>query len=41
MILFSPAKINIGLQIIMHREDGFHNLQSIMYPVGLCDILEI
>ena len=41
MILFSPAKINIGLQIIERRGDGFHNLQSIMYPVGLCDILEI
>lgn len=41
MILFSPAKINIGLQIIERRKDGFHNLQSIMYPVGLSDILEI
>ena len=41
MILFAPAKINIGLQIIGRREDGFHNLQSIMVPVGLCDILEI
>ncbi len=41
MILFSPAKINIGLQIIQRRPDGFHNLQSLMYPVGLCDILEI
>ncbi len=41
MILFSPAKINIGLQIISHREDGFHNLRSVMFPIGLCDILEI
>lgn len=41
MILFSPAKINIGLQIIQRRGDGFHNLQSIMIPVGLFDILEI
>lgn len=41
MILFSPAKINIGLQILEKREDGFHNLRSIMYPVGLCDVLEI
>ena len=41
MILFSPAKINIGLQIIERRKDGFHNLQSIMFPLGLCDILEI
>lgn len=41
MILFSPAKINIGLYIIERRPDGFHNLQSVMYPLGLSDILEI
>jgi 4-diphosphocytidyl-2-C-methyl-D-erythritol kinase len=41
MILFSPAKINIGLRIIQRRPDGFHNLQSVMYPVGLCDMIEI
>ncbi len=41
MILYSPAKINIGLQVIARRKDGFHDLQSVMYPVGLCDILEI
>jgi 4-diphosphocytidyl-2-C-methyl-D-erythritol kinase len=41
MILFSPAKINIGLHILERRPDGFHNIQSVMYPVGLCDILEI
>lgn len=41
MILPSPAKINIGLQIIGRRSDGFHDLQSLMYPVGLSDIIEI
>jgi len=41
MIYFSPAKINIGLQILEKRPDGFHKLQSVMHPVGLCDILEI
>ncbi len=41
MILFSHAKINLGLQILERREDGFHNLRSVMYPTGLCDILEI
>lgn len=41
MILYSPAKINIGLQIIHRRPDGFHNLQSLMYPIGLSDIIEI
>jgi len=41
MILNSPAKINIGLQIVRRRPDGFHDLQSVMYPVGLNDIIEI
>jgi 4-diphosphocytidyl-2-C-methyl-D-erythritol kinase len=41
MILFSPAKINLGLLILERRADGFHNLQSVMYPTPLCDILEI
>lgn len=41
MIYFSPAKINIGLQILLKRPDGFHDLQSVMFPVNLCDILEI
>lgn len=41
MILQSPAKINIGLQIIRKRPDGFHELRSLMYPTGLSDIIEI
>jgi 4-diphosphocytidyl-2-C-methyl-D-erythritol kinase len=41
MIFFSPAKINIGLQIFEKRPDGFHNIQSVIFPTGLCDILEI
>ena len=41
MIYFSPAKINLGLQILEKREDGFHNLSSVMYPIALCDIIEI
>jgi 4-diphosphocytidyl-2-C-methyl-D-erythritol kinase len=41
MIFFSPAKINLGLQILERRKDGFHELQSVMYPTGLCDIIEI
>jgi 4-diphosphocytidyl-2-C-methyl-D-erythritol kinase len=40
MILFSPAKVNLGLRITERRKDGFHNLQSVMLPVGLKDILE-
>ena len=42
MILFSNAKINIGLNIISKREDGFHNISSIFYPIFNCyDIIEI
>ncbi len=36
------CKINIGLNILRRREDGFHDLESIMFPVkGLCDQIEI
>lgn len=41
MICFPPAKINIGLNIIDKRADGFHNIETIMAPIGLCDVLEI
>ena len=41
MIYFSPAKINLGLHVLERREDGFHELRSVMYPTGLCDIIEI
>lgn len=41
MILKAPAKINIGLRIINKREDGFHNLETIFYPVSLCDEISI
>lgn len=40
MVIFPKAKINIGLRITEKRPDGFHNLQTIFYPVCLCDALE-
>ncbi|WP_299453234.1 4-(cytidine 5'-diphospho)-2-C-methyl-D-erythritol kinase [uncultured Microscilla sp.] len=41
MISFPNAKINLGLNIIEKRSDGFHNLESCFYPTGWTDILEI
>jgi 4-diphosphocytidyl-2-C-methyl-D-erythritol kinase len=41
MIQFPNCKINLGLNILGKRPDGFHNLESIFYPVPLRDALEI
>ncbi|MCB9361360.1 MAG: 4-(cytidine 5'-diphospho)-2-C-methyl-D-erythritol kinase [Flavobacteriales bacterium] len=42
MVLFPNAKINIGLNITEKRADGFHNIESIFYPIfDLYDVLEI
>lgn len=40
MIVFPNAKINIGLRIISKRDDGFHNIETIFYPVKIYDALE-
>lgn len=41
MICFPNAKINIGLRVTGKRSDGYHDIESILYPIGLTDILEI
>lgn len=41
MVVFPNAKINLGLNITERRSDGYHNLETVMLPVGWCDILEI
>ena len=41
MIYFPNAKINIGLFVTDRREDGFHNIESLFYPIGLNDALEM
>jgi len=41
MIAFPNAKINIGLNIINRRDDGYHNLETVFYPVMIKDALEI
>ncbi|MBE9467717.1 MAG: 4-(cytidine 5'-diphospho)-2-C-methyl-D-erythritol kinase [Bacteroidetes bacterium] len=40
MLCFPNAKINIGLNIVEKRTDGFHNIETLFYPIGLSDILE-
>ena len=42
MLLFPNCKINIGLRVIRKREDGYHDLETIFYPVyGLHDELQV
>lgn len=41
MLCFPNAKINIGLNIIEKRPDGFHNIETIFYPIPFYDGLEI
>jgi 4-diphosphocytidyl-2-C-methyl-D-erythritol kinase len=40
MIVFPTAKINFGLRITEKRNDGYHDIETIFYPAGLCDALE-
>lgn len=41
MITFPNAKINLGLNIVEKRPDGYHNLETIFYPISIEDVLEI
>ncbi len=41
MLFYPNAKINIGLNIVHKRPDGYHDLETIFYPIPLTDILEI
>ncbi|MGB9696926.1 MAG: 4-(cytidine 5'-diphospho)-2-C-methyl-D-erythritol kinase [Ignavibacteria bacterium] len=41
MIILTPAKINFGLKVINKRSDGFHNLETIFYPVSIYDKLTV
>ncbi|WP_295769080.1 4-(cytidine 5'-diphospho)-2-C-methyl-D-erythritol kinase [uncultured Mucilaginibacter sp.] len=41
MIIFPNAKINIGLNITERRADGYHNIESVFYPLMIKDALEI
>jgi len=41
MVTFPNSKINLGLNIISKRDDGFHNIETCFYPLSLTDVLEI
>ena len=41
MLSFPNAKINIGLNVLSKRIDGYHNIETLFYPLPLHDILEI
>jgi 4-diphosphocytidyl-2-C-methyl-D-erythritol kinase len=41
MICFPNAKINLGLNIVEKRSDGFHNIETVFYPMNWCDALEV
>jgi 4-diphosphocytidyl-2-C-methyl-D-erythritol kinase len=40
MLFFPNAKINIGLNVVNKRSDGYHDIETLFFPVGLSDILE-
>ena len=41
MLLFPNCKINLGLTVTGKLDDGFHTIETVMFPVPLCDILEM
>ncbi|MFC0773247.1 4-(cytidine 5'-diphospho)-2-C-methyl-D-erythritol kinase [Terrimonas alba] len=41
MIVFPNCKINLGLRIVRKRNDGYHDLETLFYPIALRDVLEI
>ncbi len=41
MKLYPNAKINIGLNVVERRADGYHNLETVFFPLQLCDQLEV
>lgn len=41
MIVYPNCKINLGINVLEKRTDGYHNLETVFYPIPLTDILEI
>ena len=41
MLLFSNCKINLGLRVLRKRTDGYHDLETVFYPIPFHDIIEV
>ena len=41
MQVLAPAKINLSLKVIGHRDDGFHEIETLITPISLCDKIDI
>ena len=41
MVAFPPCKINLGLNVLRRRSDGYHDIETCFYPVPRTDVLEI
>lgn len=41
MIKFPCCKINLGLNVVSRRPDGYHDIETVFYPIPLCDALEV
>ena len=41
MVIFPNAKINLGLRVVSKRSDGYHDLDTVFYPIPVTDILEL
>lgn len=41
MLVYPNAKINIGLNVVEKRDDSYHNIETVFYPIGLSDVLDI
>lgn len=41
MLIFPNAKINLGLSVVSKRDDGYHNIETVFYPIPMLDALEV
>jgi 4-diphosphocytidyl-2-C-methyl-D-erythritol kinase len=41
MVVFPNAKINLGLNVVNKRDNGFHDIETVFYPIQLKEVLEV